>query len=380
MCEVCRGYAPPEYSRCYACHQALTTLGIEPPAVLPLGLAVKHRWLASALYRYKDGRERESEEARQLLQRFAREMDPHITQCLFAEWGHEPDVVVPVPSASGREEHPLPALLEDTVAAGRALSNALRVRRSTDARQHHAGSVQFSVVESVRGKNVLLVDDTWTTGANALTATSTLRAAGARSVAIVVLGRHFSADWELSRPYLDVAAPIGFDARWCAICDQRPTGEDAPFKPAKIRASRTVHPTSTVQKHPSPRTNQSTGTSPSRATPSLSEVSQGPEPVTADEQPLTSTVSTNAQPPTATRSDASRPSQESSGKPFRREELAPTGQSSLLGTKPSAGTPTKSERDVAAVIGTWIFLLFLFPGPLIGLVVFGLVIMIAGQR
>ena len=48
--------------------------------------------------------------------------------------------------------------------------------------------------------------------------------------------------------------------------------------------------------------------------------------------------------------------------------------------KPSTGTPKKSERDVASVIGTWFFLLFLFPGPLIGLVVFWLVAMIVGQR
>jgi hypothetical protein len=60
--------------------------------------------------------------------------------------------------------------------------------------------------------------------------------------------------------------------------------------------------------------------------------------------------------------------------------VGPTAQSSRLTTKLSASTPKKPERDVASIIGTWIFLVFLFPGPLIGLLVFWLLAMIAGQR
>ncbi|GAA1922385.1 hypothetical protein GCM10009716_33650 [Streptomyces sodiiphilus] len=44
----------------------------------------------------------------------------------------------------------------------------------------------------LRGENVLLIDDTWTTGHHAQSAAAALKSAGAGSVAIVVLGRHLN--------------------------------------------------------------------------------------------------------------------------------------------------------------------------------------------
>jgi orotate phosphoribosyltransferase len=55
---------------------------------------------------------------------------------------------------------------------------------------------------------VLLLDDTWTTGASAQSAAMALRRAGAASVATVVLGRHVAA-----RP----AAAAPFNPRHCAV-------------------------------------------------------------------------------------------------------------------------------------------------------------------
>ena len=43
------------------------------------------------------------------------------------------------------------------------------------------------------GADVVLLDDTWTTGASAQSACAALRLAGARSVAVIVLGRHVTA-------------------------------------------------------------------------------------------------------------------------------------------------------------------------------------------
>lgn len=44
------------------------------------------------------------------------------------------------------------------------------------------------------GARVVLLDDTWTSGASAQSAALSLRLAGARSIAVVVLGRHLTAD------------------------------------------------------------------------------------------------------------------------------------------------------------------------------------------
>jgi phosphoribosylpyrophosphate synthetase len=47
-----------------------------------------------------------------------------------------------------------------------------------------------AVAGSVAGADVLLVDDTWVSGGSAQSVAAALKAAGARRVALVVLGRH----------------------------------------------------------------------------------------------------------------------------------------------------------------------------------------------
>ncbi|WP_326599205.1 hypothetical protein [Streptomyces sp. NBC_01803] len=58
------------------------------------------------------------------------------------------------------------------------------------------------VSSALRGESVLLIDDTWTTGNHAQSAAAALKAAGARHVAVVVLGRH------LNRTFRDTAASV----------------------------------------------------------------------------------------------------------------------------------------------------------------------------
>jgi orotate phosphoribosyltransferase len=48
----------------------------------------------------------------------------------------------------------------------------------------------LTVGGAVAGAGVLLIDDTWVSGASAQSAAAALKAAGARRVALVVLGRH----------------------------------------------------------------------------------------------------------------------------------------------------------------------------------------------
>ncbi|MGB6573885.1 MAG: hypothetical protein WBF20_19585, partial [Trebonia sp.] len=48
----------------------------------------------------------------------------------------------------------------------------------------------LTVGGAVTGTDVLLVDDTWVSGASAQSAAAALKAGGARRVALVVIGRH----------------------------------------------------------------------------------------------------------------------------------------------------------------------------------------------
>jgi orotate phosphoribosyltransferase len=49
---------------------------------------------------------------------------------------------------------------------------------------------RYRALKPVDGKSVLLIEDTWTTGANVQSAAHALKQAGARTVAAVPIGRH----------------------------------------------------------------------------------------------------------------------------------------------------------------------------------------------
>jgi orotate phosphoribosyltransferase len=71
------------------------------------------------------------------------------------------------------------------------------VLRSTGTSVDHnrADEEAFAVVEGVTGLRVLLVDDTFTTGARAQSAASALRRANARVVVVLAVGRVISPQW-----------------------------------------------------------------------------------------------------------------------------------------------------------------------------------------
>jgi predicted phosphoribosyltransferase len=75
---------------------------------------------------------------------------------------------------------------------------------------------KYNPTRDLDGESVLLVDDTWTTGANAQSAAGALKTAGAGSVAVLVIGRH------VQESYKDNAArlkelPRSFDWTTCAL-------------------------------------------------------------------------------------------------------------------------------------------------------------------
>ena len=75
----------------------------------------------------------------------------------------------------------------------------------------------------VGGRAVLLIDDTWTTGANAQSAAAALKAAGARRVAALVIGRYVNREWGHNDRRLR-RLPQPFDWGRCALCDGHAPG------------------------------------------------------------------------------------------------------------------------------------------------------------
>jgi hypothetical protein len=76
---------------------------------------------------------------------------------------------------------------------------------------------RFSAERSRPGASVLLLDDSWVSGASAQSAAAALKRAGARHVAVVVLGRHVDPADPLGGPLAARLAPRPYDPGECAV-------------------------------------------------------------------------------------------------------------------------------------------------------------------
>jgi adenine/guanine phosphoribosyltransferase-like PRPP-binding protein len=149
--------------------------------------------LAADLRRYKSDRVAPAEAAaatarlRLLLAAFLADHGPAVWAA--AEMRGGPSAVAVVPSGQGRPgAHPLVGLV-------RSCAGLRMVRLSVAAREIHTRGVNPAWVlvrDPVAGSDVLVVDDTWVSGGSAQSTAAALKLAGARRVAVVVLGRHLN--------------------------------------------------------------------------------------------------------------------------------------------------------------------------------------------
>jgi hypothetical protein len=190
LCRTCFGPAPAGRARCFPCdlHRQCAP-GALASVVLPAAYAVKDGPHARALWIYKSAQPGAAAARRAvtaLLLVFLREHGP----CLWhrAGWAPAgPTHVAVVPSNRGRAgAHPLRVLAEPCLRLPWA---PLAARPGADGRARDLDPDRFTVPR-LDGARVLLLDDTWATGASVQSAAMTLRAAGAQAVAAVVLGRH----------------------------------------------------------------------------------------------------------------------------------------------------------------------------------------------
>ena len=244
LCASCCGPAGTGRVRCYQCdlHWQCAP-GSLADLVVPVAYAAKGGPHAQNLWRYKSGRDgqgrdgagpdwvgpdwvgrdsvgRETSAAagaalRALLLVFLREHG----HCLWrGAPGGRPSHLAVVPSGRGRSgTHPLRGLL------GGSLTLPWAGLTNRPAARHPVRELDPERFAAPRlpGARVLLLDDTWTSGASAQSAAMALRLAGARWVAVVVLGRHLS---EAGPPGAACVAPPGLAFRLdqCAVHHDQP--------------------------------------------------------------------------------------------------------------------------------------------------------------
>jgi hypothetical protein len=176
---------------------------------------------AGRLWQYKSARHGTAAAAgpaatlRAMLLVFLRDHGP----CLWRAAGTaSPTRLSVVPTARGRlGTHPLHSLVQGYL----AIPCAELVARPGGEQARDLDPERFRAVP-LPGARVLLIDDTWTTGSTAQSAAMALRAAGARSIVTVVLGRHVGSAAAEQAGLGAAAMPFRMDS--CAVHQHHAAG------------------------------------------------------------------------------------------------------------------------------------------------------------
>jgi predicted amidophosphoribosyltransferase len=214
VCEACfnltRGF-----DRCYNCEHRPDTVAV----VVPISYSVAHEQLHKALAGYKRDNGRTARwlavELASVLWRF---LAGHERCVALAAHTDSFSLVTTVPSSDrGRDEsHPLRRMVGELVGRTRDRHERLLRRSSVVLEPREFSAHKYEPLRRLTGESVLLIDDTWTTGASARSAAAALQSAGAGSVGAVVIGRHVNRNWGRNDEHL--RSLPAFDWKTCALC------------------------------------------------------------------------------------------------------------------------------------------------------------------
>ena len=214
VCVLCRGPVRPGFARCYHCaRHHLLGRDLLADAVVPISYAVKGTAFAAALWRYKSWLTPSAAAQASLRALLLAFLHDH-GACVWRHAGMPaPGRLAVVPTGCGRPgPPPLLALAGPYL---RLPVTRLAVRPGEQGRDPNAN--RFRAERCGPGASVLLLEDTWVTGASAQSAAAALKRAGARHVAVVVLGRHLDPADRLGGPLAARLDPAPYDVAKCAV-------------------------------------------------------------------------------------------------------------------------------------------------------------------
>jgi hypothetical protein len=220
VCTICHGAPKAGFDRCWSCNRTALQVARPIELVVPISLTNLPGQLHHVLRAYK--RELYPEKVRgpfrlQISALMTRFLGQH-GDCIRRAAGQDWDVLTIVPSSQGREgRHPL----EDAIRLSPFLFDQYQplLRPGSERADHNlASDLAYDVVASVSGTRVLLLDDTFTSGARAQSAASSLHCAGAHVVAMVPIGRVIRRDFSHeASALLDRAEEKPFDFDACCL-------------------------------------------------------------------------------------------------------------------------------------------------------------------
>jgi predicted amidophosphoribosyltransferase len=191
ICDICHGAPGAGWERCWSCAHAIGQVSRPVELVLPISLTELLGQLHHVLRSYKRDdypsavRDRFRVQISALLARF---LATH-GRCIRIAAGQEWDCITIVPSSQGRVgTHPLESVMQ-VFGSLRDQYRPLLAAGSQPAGHNRASDEAYVLTSDVQGLRVLLVDDTFTSGARVQASASALNLGGARVVAAVPIGR-----------------------------------------------------------------------------------------------------------------------------------------------------------------------------------------------
>lgn len=199
VCRVCHSIVGSSFSVCYPCNEANSTLGTGTANLAAfVSLAPVGEQFAHELITYKKptvgglDRQRKTVGLGAVLWKWLAVHE----RCMARPFGNQQfDLITTVPSTSGRADHPLRTVVAGLVVGSDARHADLLTVARMDLGQRAQAPDRYRAMRSLGGASVLVIDDTWTTGAHAQSASAALKAAGASRVALLAIGRWFKPSW-----------------------------------------------------------------------------------------------------------------------------------------------------------------------------------------
>ena len=221
ICRICCGAILGHYEECWSCRQIEERLGQPLTPITPISLAVDGTPVYTALKQYKGHHEPTARRQQLRLAGLIGIFLRHHTRCIAVEGF---DAVAAVPSLQGRDGlHPLVTTLGLIGSLRPAIINALSPGTGRVARNSPSMDAYLTRHDLVVDRRILLVDDTYTTGAHLHSAAASLISAGAREIYPLVVGRRQNRAWPPSQHLAEWSA-LG-ENRWsstrCIHCWSR---------------------------------------------------------------------------------------------------------------------------------------------------------------
>ncbi len=220
ICDRCHRPPNPPYTRCWSCEQVEGQVSQPCSLIVPISLYEVGFQLHYQLKHYKD--DDGSKMAWDFLVKTAALLGYFLQQhdgCIATAAGGGWDIITSVPSSIDRPgEHSLATAIK-LVPSLREQYEPLLRRGSAPTQHNTASDDGYEPLHPLGGERVLLVDDTFTSGARAQSAASALNNAGATVAAIVPIGRVISPGY--NQDFWKRQSRLAFDFDVCCVGDHK---------------------------------------------------------------------------------------------------------------------------------------------------------------